>query len=89
LSRELTVGLESEPRKILEQRSLEDRTASGAIVIFNAEQHSRVSTAGASRFPDIDGIENVAEVEVTGGGGSETRDDRRREIRDQGWGIGD
>jgi hypothetical protein len=80
LSNQIAVSRESQPRKVLEECLLELRTAAGPIVIFDAQQHAAVSAVGARSLPDIRRVEDMAEVEVAGGGGGETSDDGHESI---------
>ena len=68
---QLPIGREPEPREVFEQRRLELRAASSAIVIFDAQQHTSVRPACARDIPYINGVEDVPEVEITGRGRGE------------------
>ena len=81
-----SVSGKSEPCEVFEQRRLELRTASRAIVILDAQQHAGIRTARARDVPHIDRVEHVAEMEIAGGSGSEPCDDRTSGIGD--WGLG-
>src|SRR5436190_13211576 len=64
------VGSEPEPCKILDDRCLELRTRPLTVVILDAEQHSPTFVARCT--PDMEGIDDVADVEMTGGCGRKT-----------------
>jgi hypothetical protein len=71
---QISIGGKSKPLEVFEQRCLELWTASSAIVVLDAQQHTRVGPARARDIPDIDGVENVPEVEITGGSGGKSGD---------------
>ena len=55
--------LKTEPREILENRRLERRPRPLAIVVFNAKQDAPIAVV--RRLPDMEGIDDVAEVQET------------------------
>ena len=57
--------LEAEPREILEDRPLELDARALAIVILDAQQD--LAVAIARRAPDVERVDDVAEVQITGG----------------------
>jgi hypothetical protein len=59
------VGLEPEPREILEERSFVLRTTADAIVILDTKQDSAAERA--NNAPDVDRVHHVPEMEVAGG----------------------
>ncbi len=81
LRRRNRVGLEAEPCKVAEQGRFVFRATTRPIVIFNAEHH--VPAVGLGNSPYIDRIEHVAQMQTTGGGGSEPCGPMRRERRGQ------
>ena len=66
---------ESKPVEIVENRGLVFRPASFAVVVLNAKEDLRPRSA--SEVPDIVGVEDVSEVQVSRRPGRETRESRR------------
>jgi leucyl/phenylalanyl-tRNA---protein transferase len=75
---EAEIWLESEPGDILEQRSLVLRTATDAIVVFDAQQHAAADCTRDA--PDVDRVDHMPEVKVARG--------RRRIARERRWAEG-
>ena len=63
----MAIVLEAEPGKILENRRLELRSRTLAIVVFHAKQDAPIAVV--RRLPDMEGIDDVAEVQETRWGG--------------------
>ena len=76
-----TVGFEAKPREILEQCGLVFRAAALPIVILDAEQHLAVTGPGG--LPDVDGIDDMAEVKEAGRRGRESCYHSPRGYRDR------
>jgi len=72
---ESSIGLESEPVEILENRGFVLRAAADAIVVLDAKQHA--STERTSDTPDVDRVDDMPEVEEPRWRRREARDDRR------------
>ena len=69
------IGEEPEPVEILDYGRFERRPAAMPIVILNAQQHAACRIAGARHPPDVNRVDDVAEVQVAGR--------RRRKARDE------
>ena len=78
---QFAIGREPEPCQILEDRLLELRAAARPIVIFNAQQHTRIGPARTRDIPHVNRVEHVPQMQVPGRAGGEPSD--------QGVGIGD
>ena len=59
-----TVSNESQPRQIFEQRGLVLGAAALPIVILDPQQH--LAVARFRGIPDVDGVDDVAEVKESG-----------------------
>ena len=73
------VGTEAKPIEIVEDARLEFRPASDAIMIFNSKQHACSDLASCR--PHGDCIDDVTEVEPSGGRRREARERAQRQFR--------
>jgi hypothetical protein len=73
LRRRWIVWNEPEPAQIIENRALELRSASLAIVVLDSEEDT--ATGGPRHSPDVDGVHNVTEVKKAGGRWGEAGND--------------
>jgi hypothetical protein len=62
---------EAKPGEILEDRGFKLRPRALPIVIFDAQQNLPIAIA--RRTPDVEGVDHVAQVQVTGGRRSKAR----------------
>jgi hypothetical protein len=70
------VGGEAEPLEVLEQGSFELGSGANPIVILDAEQDS--TAEGTGDPPDMEGVEDMAEMQEAGGRRRETGGEARR-----------
>ena len=71
------VRLETEPGEIVQKRCLVLGAASDAIMVFDAKQDA--TAEGTRDTPDVDRVDDVSEVEITGRRGREAGEGRRAE----------
>ena len=64
----------TQPRQIVKDGGLEFRTAADSIMIFNAQQHA--VTVLTRQSPHVDGVDDMPQVQVAGGRGSEAGNHR-------------
>jgi hypothetical protein len=64
LADHLAVMLEAEPRQVFDDRGLVLEPRSLAIVILDAKDH--LAIARARRAPDVQGVDHMAEMQMTG-----------------------
>jgi hypothetical protein len=62
----IPIGHEAEPVEIVEQGGLEGPSRALAVVVLDAEQH--VGPESSGQAPDVDGVDDMAEVQQSGRG---------------------
>ena len=72
LPRQRTVGGEAEPGQVLQNRVLVLTARTLPVVILDPKQDMAAFAPGG--LPHVDGVDDMTEMKVPGGGGSESRD---------------